>query len=38
VFAQERFERSWVRKAATGYAALAARVAAAPEAPLTDHG
>ncbi len=38
VFAEGRFERSWVRKAAAGYAALAARVAAAPEAPLTGHG
>ncbi len=34
VFAQERFERSWVREAATGYAALAARVATTPDAPL----
>jgi non-ribosomal peptide synthetase component F len=37
-FAEERFDRSWVRQAATDFEALAAQVASAPETPLAEHG
>lgn len=37
VFAEEQFGRSWVRRAATEFETLAARLGAAPEAALTEH-